>query len=97
MKNGFETDRMSKSRYTSVCFLPGLAFVILAVENLGASLLARRAILVAALSVASMLPAVLHVLALHIAGVLLRTGDVATPISAAARFLHHLHARRTCS
>ena len=65
MKNGFETDRMSKSRYTSVCFLPGLAFVILAVENLGASLLARRAILVAALSVASMLPAVLHVLALH--------------------------------
>ena len=45
--------------------------MILAVENLGASLLTLRAILVAALSVASMLPAVLHVLALDLAGVLL--------------------------
>ena len=45
--------------------------MILAVEKLRASLLALRAILVAALSVASMLPAVPHVLALDLAGVVL--------------------------
>ena len=65
-----EIYRMSISSYIS-CSLPGLAFVILAVEKLRASLLALRAILVAALSVASMLPAVPHVLALDLAGVVL--------------------------
>ena len=78
-----------------VVSIPGLAFVILAVERLRACLLARRTILVAALSVAGVLPAVLQVLALDIAGVLLGTRDVAPLVTATARFLYHLHAWRT--